>query len=296
MAVDKFSEKHELRRTVQVANTVPPETKKYRGFLVTTDDKADGEEVVLTEADTRGFTPGAPHDKDVRARLVKRSALPFTDEMAPKAWRLILEYTTNYRDLEDSDDPLSFRTDVTQGSREFMVPHVVDAVTGQPLLNAAGDPPDPPLMMEISVPTLTVKKNFGARPLLIEAFRNTVNNAAITVVGKTYPANTFRLKRHEVGDELLHNLFPYYTLTAEFEVDPAGFNSVWLNDGLNELVLGNPALKQPICLGGEPVERPVPLYANGAVIPATALPGAANLRSAARYTPADYSALGLPAS
>ena len=293
MSVVKFSEKHEERRTIQTADSDPPETKKFRGFLVVTDDKTDDETVVLLDADARGFVPGAVHPTDSRCLLLRRRCLPLSE--SPTAWRVLFEYSSNYRELEDTDDPVSFRTNCEQGSREIMVPHVLDAVTGQPLLNAAGDPPDPPLMMEISVPTLIVTKNFGSRPLFLEAFRNTVNNAALTVVGKTYPANTFRLRKHRVGDELLHNLFPYYKLTAEFEVDPAGFNSVWLNDGRNELVNGNPIFKQPICIAGEPVERPVPLYANGAVIPATALPGAANTRSASRYTPADYSALGLPA-
>lgn len=294
MAVTKFSERHEDARTVQVADSDPPNTKRYRGFLVITDDKTERETAVLLHADSLGHIPGADHPDHPGCVLVRRSCLPIDD--SPFFWRVVLEYTTDRRELDTGPDPLNYRTKVTQGSREITVPHVVDAVTGNPLLNAAGDPPDPPLMMELSFPTFQVTKNFATRPLFIEGFRNTTNNAPLTVVGKTYAAGTFRLRRHTVTDELLHDVFPYFKLVADFEVDPLGFDSVWLNDGLNEYVNGNPAFKQPIMLGGEPVARPVPLQTNGAVVASNNLPSGANTLSAAKYAQVDYSTLGLPAS
>lgn len=289
MAVRKFAELHGQRRTVENFSTSPPEIKRYRGFLVVTDDKTDGEDVVLAAAEPRG----TEHPRDSYCLLVRRRALPIDD--SPFAWRVLYEYSTNTTELEeDGEDPLSLRPKITQGTRFATVPHLFDAETGEPLLNAAGDPFDPPQMREVSIPTLQIDKNFATRPYFLKTFRDTVNDADLTVDGETYAAGTFRLRSATVESERFHNTFPYYKASVEFEIEPLGFETVVLNDGLNELVDGDPARKQPIMIAGEPAARPVPLLANGAVVPVASLPGAATTVSAKKYTPANYLTLELP--
>lgn len=290
MAILKFSELHAERRTVEDFRADPPEIKRYRGFLVVTDDKSDGPDEVRAAADPRG----TPHPNDPNCLLLKRSPIPIDD--SPLAWRCLYEYSTNLRELEEGEgeDPLSLRAKITQGTRYATVPHLFDAVSGEPLLNAAGDPFDPPQMKEMSIPTINITKNFATRPLFLEDFRNTVNDADLTVAGRTYPAGTFRLRGFSVDDEHLHNVFPYFKAAVEFEIDPSGFETVVLNDGLNQLVGGDATKKEPIMIAGEPASRPVPLLANGAVVPVADLPGAATTITAKRYLPANYLTLELP--
>ena len=138
-------------------------------------------------------------------------------------------------------------------------------VDGEPIVNSAGDPYDPPLMRYKNRLKIIVERNesistFSLSTIL--ALSNTVNVAT----WNGFPAKTVHLlpiKMPELAYAQSVNLF-YFPITYEFEVDYDTWVKQVLNAGFRQLdSSGN---LTPILINGLPATTPVPLDESGHAI------------------------------
>ncbi len=181
-------------------------------------------------------------------------------------------------------NPLDMPIEVNWGWRDYEMVIEID-IDGNPVLNTAQDPYDPPVLIPDPRRTMTVVRNeatisFG----LIDQYHNAINTDQWAgaqpffahCLGIT-PKNTF------------HQLVGwYYQVTYEFEFisarqalaqqqapggEATGFRKQLINQGLRAISDTNPRKKYHVVYRNVPVSQPVLLDANGFVIPLENLPG-----------------------
>lgn len=158
---------------------------------------------------------------------------------------------------------------------------------GNPIVNSAGDPYDPPLTRDDSRPLLTIVRNEATySPLLADAYRDTVNLA--TFFGA--PAGTVKCKSitaKRAWSPLVAGGF-YWVVTYLFEFNRDGWTSRPLDIGYRRLDGAN---RRQILIDGQPATSPVPLDGAGGVL----TPGDPPVFLAFElYPEADYAAFGFP--
>lgn len=290
MAVIKLAEVPNGRTRAEVLNSDPPEIRYGRRFIAVTDDKTDHEPDILTHGSCP--QPFDAHPDDPFAKLINRKAELIPDTL--HGWYIVAEYSTNWREPETEDDPSMFRDRVTIGTSHVQQPLYFDAETGDAILNTAGDPFDPPLMVDYALTTFQIEKNVLTKPAWLLSLRNTVNDAAITIRGVNIGIKEARLTDVTITDKLYHNLIPYFTVGLSIEADARTQLARVLNDGLFE-INASTGKKQRIRFAGDEVAHPVPLDSNGASIDPDDLPSAAVALNWNRYPSATWSDLNLPA-
>lgn len=211
----------------------------------------------------------------------------------PRAWKVEAEYSSAAMEARtdggrgaspadnSQDKPAELRPPTVSVSRkEITVPLEKDVATNKPVANTMGDPFIPPPEVFRSHLLFTFK--FFRRPdqlnwLARAAFIDTVNKAAVTVLGVSYPAKTLRCTDYAV--EATWEAGPagmalYFAFTVQVEYNPAlasdgstlGWRLEVLNAGKRQLVSAAPDFAQRPQLitdaAGQPVADPVPLDAN----------------------------------
>ena len=290
MAIVKFAEVPNGRTKKSILNSDPPEFRYTRRFLVVTDDPADHEPQIIAHGSCPD--PFDAHPDDPFAKLINRKIELIAGTR--HGWYVVAEYSTNWTEPETETDPTLFRDRVTIGTSHVQQPLYHDAETDEAILNAAGDPFDPPLLVDYALTTFQIEKNVLTIPSWLLSLRNTVNDAAITIRGVSIDAGAARLKDVTVTDQLYHNALPYFQVNLAIEADARGQTANLLNDGLFE-INASTGEKQRIRFAGDEVAHPVPLDADGAKIAPEDLPNAAVFLEFNRYPLASWSGLNLPA-
>ena len=292
MAVTSYHELPEGQTKSEKAGTssTPPEHRYGRKALAKTDLYLETEDNILNLI---GVALGDYHPSYPFARCIGRKA-----DRVPEnkyAWYATYEYTSNWSEIETSDDATIFREKVSWGTRFVQLPLLTDIVTGDAVLNTAKDGFDPPIMYEVALDTIGVEKNYATFPTHLRTLRGTKNDADITIRGQSIPQGEALLKSYNITDELFHNALPYFKVNLEIVLDPLFSHNVdVLNDGLNELFAGDDTDKRKILIKGEPTERPLPLAADGSKIDAADLPANALILSWNSHLEASWAAIGLP--
>lgn len=163
--------------------------------------------------------------------------------------------------------------------RTVSEPLEYDGITGNRLTNTAGDPFDPPPMVERSylgyeVTWYKYPANLRwAAPLTTPPFGrpdyiDSVNNVAFKVFKRTHPARTLRVA--DVSFALQWDkgpgglMVPVVELKAELLSKPGGWKRSILNAGRRELTAAGEPLRPILDATGQPVADPYPLNAVGA--------------------------------
>jgi hypothetical protein len=105
---------------------------------------------------------------------------------------------------------------------------------GDTINNSAGDPFDPPLMMDDSRRVISVSKNLAAHPTWILNYQDTVNSDSFTVRGVTYTAGQGKLQRVSISNELSRNGTTYYVVQFEIHLQKNGWLLQPLDAGFRE--------------------------------------------------------------
>ncbi len=164
-------------------------------------------------------------------------------------------------------NPLLQPIDVEWGWNSHEVVADID-INGNPIVNTAGDPYDPPLIEDDPRPTMSVTRNEPFIDFdLILAYRNAINNDQFSIA-QPYFCRTLNIQPKSVFH---HQIGWYYQVKYEFEfLSPIGnsagningFRRTVLNQGLNALSKSD-GKPYRVTYKGLPVTDPVLLDKDG---------------------------------
>lgn len=249
-----------------------------RVFLVETDDPQDGPVLVYSAGGLPDLGDG--HPEDANAKVTSLRADQSED---PKFWDVTVEYSTETTDESGSqsttqEDPLD-RDSVIEWSFAQFQTIAEETINGDPIVNTAGDPFDPPLTKDDSRPVLTITRNEGgfdaARAI---AFMDAVNEDAFfgAEPGQAKVANISARQQFQNG-------LTFYQVRYEFHFRREGWFPRVLNRGFRQLL---PSFTEPVAITNvvvstedntfkvseAQVSAPVPLAEDGSRLPPGGVP------------------------
>lgn len=263
-----------------------------RQWYVTTDADAVAEPAVIDGVIAADASAAlyAPHPAWGWAVCRKLEATP---NGGPRVWLVDAEYssgsfkasgdgsgtggnTTSPSPEQSNSTPANQRPPTIKiGGRDVTKVLEKDAITGDRVLNTVGDPFDPLPEVQRTYDAITI--TFFRLPAALNwttrrLFRDSINNAAYTVLGATYAANTLRCAAYDldaVWETGETGMQLFFQLTVQLLHDPDGWQPKILNTGRRLLhpaappVLAEPVLVQIVDSAGQPVADPVPLDEDG---------------------------------
>lgn len=201
---------------------------------------------------------GEVHPDDSGAWCTSLSVDP-TDPW--KGWTVTAEYTT---DRELAENPTEDPAIITWNSEQFQRPAVF-SYDGDAICNSAGDPFDPPNMMDDSRRVVTITKNLAVVPTWILTYQDAVNSDEVTIDGVTVAAGKAKMQAVSVGEAQTRNGFGFRTVTFTIHLQKDGWLLEPLDAGFREK---NSSVMNNILNSGdfEAPSSPVPLDGSGAVL------------------------------
>lgn len=203
---------------------------------------------------------GSAHPDDVYAYCTDLSV----DPTGPWAiWTVTANYTT---EREITANPLSEPAVITWGSEQFQKPAIVDK-NGYLIVNSAGDPFDPPAMMDDARVSVTVTKNVNAVPSWILSYHNTVNSDAFTIDSVSVGIGKAKIQAVSCGEWQSRGGYSFrvvsFTMTFRYEgwrLQPldAGMRKI---SGSTRVSIPNADAPVPLDGTGQPIAQPTYLNA-----------------------------------
>ena len=176
---------------------------------------------------------GSSHPEKTAAIVVERDC-DHHDEVL-NVWYYNVRYSTKIQTREDAEYA-SQRVKGGMRSGSVDVPAFYDS-RGYPLVNTAGDLYEG-LSRKVRTRVVNVTANFASVPQFLFEMSDTVNNAAVTIHGVSYPAGSCLLTDVDMPDEPSRdkagNL--YLPVSYKVEINPMGWWILLPNKGMNELV------------------------------------------------------------
>ena len=176
---------------------------------------------------------GSSHPEKSSAIVVSQSLSQ--DDTVLTVWRLEVRYSTAIETRED-DTYASQRTKGGMRSSRVEVPAFYDS-RGYPLVNTAGDLYEG-LSKPVRTRTVNVTHNATSVPNYIFNLSDTINAAAVTILGTSYPALTCKLTDVNCPDEPSRDKAGdlYYPVSYNIEINPTGWHILLPNKGPNQLI------------------------------------------------------------
>lgn len=253
-----------------------------RSFIFESSSDSEDEYAILSHPSAP--QNGSVHPSDAGAFVVSRTA-ECTD--GRNGWLLTCEYSS---ERQYSEDPTADPAAISWTSEQFQKPAIQDK-DGDAIVNSAGDPFDPPNMMDDSRRIVTVTKNLATVPAWILTYQDAVNSDAFTVDGVPVTAGQAKMQRVDVGEVQSRNGINFRPVVFQIHLQRDGWLLEPLDAGFREL---DGTARVNIANdgdGGQPA-APVPLDGSGGVL---ANPDAANcvFLSFSVYNTAAFAALPL---
>ena len=176
---------------------------------------------------------GSSHPEKSAAIAVSQSLSH--DDTVLTLWYLEVRYSTAIETRED-DTYASQRTKGGMRSSRVEVPAFYDS-RGYPLVNTAGDLYEG-LSKPVRTRTVNVTHNATNVPNYIFNLSDTINAAAVTILGTSYPALTCKLTDVNCPDEPSRDKDGdlYYPVSYNIEINPTGWHILLPNKGPNQLI------------------------------------------------------------
>jgi len=190
-------------------------------------------EAIATVVAATSLTQGDAHAEITGALLRELSATP--DETLHNVWTVEARYSSRQETRENAAYA-SQRTKGGMRSSSVEVPAFFDAY-GYPLVNTAGDAYEG-LGRKVRTRTVNVTHNATSIPDYIFNLSDTINAAAVTILGTSYPAKTCKLTDVNCPDEPVSDKDGdlYYPVTYNIEINPIGWHILLPNKGPNQLI------------------------------------------------------------
>jgi hypothetical protein len=137
---------------------------------------------------------------------------------------------------------------------------------GNPIINTAGEPFDPPLEVDRKLPVVEVRVNMASVPAWILGYREAINSTAWSIDGLVVLAKCAMMDGIEVSELQVENNVAYREISYRAVIAPTalGWQPRLLNAGYSELIGTAPNQKLvPIVIDGTTPSHPVPLDAYG---------------------------------
>ena len=191
-----------------------------------------------------------------------------------KGWTVTADYSS---ERELSETPTSDPAFVSWSSEQFQRPAIIDQ-SGNAIINSAGDPFDPPYMIDDSRRVVTVTKNLSVVPAWILTYQDAVNNDLFTVDGVTIAAGKAKMQSVTVSEVQSRNNTTFRTVVFSMHLEKNGWLLEPLDAGFRELNYAGDGLQNIRNPGDEELPAaPVPLDGAGRALaspsPATAVYG-----------------------
>ena len=232
-----------------------------RKFKLRTTTQADGPFAV----GSNGSLPiiGNAHPEDANAFCISLQV----ENTSPWAgWTV----TANYSDERTIDDtPTDDAASISWGSEQFQKPAVFD-LSGKLIVNSAGDPFDPPAMMDDSRRVVTVEKNLAVVPSWILDYQDAVNNDVFSVDGISIGIGKAKMQNVTVSPRQRRNGTTFRTVTFTIHLQRDGWLLDILDAGFRRKVSGgrdniknsgdgeSPTAPVPLDGNGQPIDDPTP--------------------------------------
>lgn len=214
MTVNYLGEDYDMR---EAENDLGKRTYTRR-FKLETTTKAEGPYAV----GSHGSLPkiGSVHNED-SAAWCNNIAVQVNKGLA---WYVIARYSSE-RQL--AIDPTTEPAIVTVTTEQFQ--------KQTDLVNSAGDPYDPPYMMDDSRRVINVQKNMSGHPSWILDYSDTVNSDSFVVKGITYTAGQGKVQRVSIGEAQVRNGVSFVVVTIEIHLEKNGWQIRALDAGFREI-------------------------------------------------------------
>lgn len=205
-----------------------------------------------------------------------------------KGWTVTAEYST---ERELAENPTNDPAEITWGYEQFQKPAITN-YAGQAILNSAGDPFDPPIMIDDSRPHVTISKNLASVPVWITTYQDAINSGSFTVDGITVAAGLAKMQNITITRAQSRNGTSYRTVTFSIHLQKQGWSSKVLDAGFRQIGYGGSRENIRNGTDDELPAAPVPLNGSGVALddpdPATAV-----YRTDVIYESKDFSVLPL---
>lgn len=147
--------------------------------------------------------------------------------------------TANYSsERELAEDPTADPAVITWDSEQFQRPAIFDK-NGDAICNSAGDPFDPPNMMDDSRRVVTVTKNLAVVPTWILSYQDAVNSDTFTVDGVPVGVGVAKMQRVSVGQVERRNAITFRPVTFQIHLERDGWLLEPLDAGFREIQAGS---------------------------------------------------------
>jgi len=203
-----------------------------------------------------------------------------------KGWTVTAEYSS---EREMNEDPTQDAMQIRVYTEQFQKPAVFNK-DNELIVNSAGDPYDPPPMMDDSRRVISLVRNVPNCPSWVLDYQDVVNSDTFTVRGVTYAAGTGKVQSVSLSDTQKRNGIDFYTLEVLIHLQKNGWLLKNLDAGFRELGYGGELINILNSGDNERVSAPVPLDGSGHAL---ANPSPTNnvLRSDVVYDTAPFSVL-----
>ncbi|MEM9414496.1 MAG: hypothetical protein AAGA29_03340, partial [Planctomycetota bacterium] len=249
MSVISVKEKHQDRRAMRTRSG----SKEYtRVFQVETDDINDGPAVAVDAA-------GVPASGDTYNGVMfsEKDAAPVDGD--DTLFEVTVSYSNSGGSQAQDEDPLARPADVSFEGSETTEPFFRD-VNDKRVINSAGEPFHDFLDRIRSIGSILIERNEATfDDVLMESFRDTTNDATVTIKGNGYAAGTLKMGA-VTAKERTENDVTYWRVRYPISKNRDGWLIRVEDRGFSER-LGND-LKPILDAAGNQVALPWPL--NGA--------------------------------
>jgi hypothetical protein len=154
------------------------------------------------------------------------------DNVKPWKWWIVTAEYSSEREL--TENPTSEPAAITWTSEQFQKRAVIDK-NGHAIVNSAGDPFDPPLMMDDSRRVVTIIKNLAVVPSWILTYQDAVNISSFTVDGITIGAGYAKVQSVTVGEKQKRNGTAFRVVTLVMHLQKTGWAITHEDVGFREI-------------------------------------------------------------
>jgi hypothetical protein len=202
---------------------------------------------------------------DIKADMVTAQTTNPSTNGSASLWNISLTYGAwdFYNKASDGNPlhvPMRFRIDFTVAEVAAF-----EDVDGQPIVNAAGDPYDPPLMREVTRMTLTVLRNENPAAINLIALAQ-LSNTLNVATWNNCPPKTVRLAPLKLPEPIYSQVINafYFPMEYTFDCNWDTWVKQIINAGFRQLDSSGNLV--PILINGQPATTPVPLDESGHAI------------------------------
>lgn len=206
-------------------------------------------------------------------------------------WNVTLDFGPYNPDYIKPDNPLDVppRWEWDSWSEERELIQDFTSPTAKTILNSAGEPFLNVVTVDRNYPLMRITRNEASYDeSLAQTFRDSVNQASVTIKGIAYPARYLRCLKISGVEEYHSIIGKYFIVNYEIAVNPDTWDLKILDAGLNQLSSGKLI---PIERDGIPVTQPECLNGSGVALAVGGTPVYLTFR---RFPEKDFTTFNFP--